>query len=52
MKLNKLIFLFIIITVIIDSSTSVDLKFPNNFLIGVASSAYQVEGAWNQSGKF
>lgn len=28
-----------------------DLNFPKGFLIGSASSAYQVEGAWNFSGK-
>ena len=27
-----------------------DLVFPKDFLIGVASSAYQIEGAWNASG--
>ncbi|XP_050419968.1 myrosinase 1-like [Adelges cooleyi] len=27
------------------------IKFPDNFLLGTGSSAYQVEGAWNKDGK-
>jgi hypothetical protein len=28
------------------------VAIPENFMIGTATSAYQVEGAWNDSGKF
>jgi hypothetical protein len=28
------------------------IAIPKNFIIGTATSAYQVEGAWNESGKF
>lgn len=27
-------------------------NFPNGFLIAAATAAYQVEGAWNEDGKF
>jgi hypothetical protein len=27
------------------------VPIPKNFMIGTATSAYQVEGAWNESGK-
>lgn len=32
-------------------SLAVDYKFPDYFKFGAASSAYQVEGAWNSSGR-
>lgn len=28
-----------------------DVSFPDGFLIGAASSSYQIEGAWNHGGK-
>lgn len=26
-------------------------KFPNEFMFGASTAAYQVEGAWNENGK-
>jgi glycosyl hydrolase family 1 len=38
-------------TVATESPTSSDRRFPDGFRWGVATSSYQVEGAWNEHGK-
>ncbi|XP_058794909.1 myrosinase 1-like [Phymastichus coffea] len=47
--------LIILISLVIYKTSNgieeIDYTFPDGFLIGTASSSYQVEGAWNESGK-
>lgn len=55
--INIYLFIFMLIIIILivfnssDKSADIDYSFPDGFLIGTASSSYQVEGAWNESGK-
>ncbi|KAF2897128.1 hypothetical protein ILUMI_09049 [Ignelater luminosus] len=51
--MKRLLGLFAVAAVIFGlDSTSINLeKFPDDFIFGTASSAYQTEGAWNADGK-
>ncbi|XP_053977574.1 myrosinase 1-like [Hylaeus volcanicus] len=47
------ILLFVVLTAngTLDSESDKYLRFPTNFTLGAATSAYQIEGAWNVSDK-
>lgn len=42
--------IFLFISVVKCEDKDFNLEFPEDFLIGTATSAFQVEGAWNISG--
>lgn len=52
-KENMGVYFFLLSSLFLKTSATDDndiFKFPKDFLIGVASSAIQIEGAWNYSG--
>lgn len=46
-----ILFVELFVTISLAKSNVENLTIPNGFLIGTASSAYQIEGAWNFRGK-
>lgn len=43
--------MLIVLALIVAVSAKVGQQFPKNFLWGVSTAAYQIEGAWNESGR-
>lgn len=50
--MHVLYFLIICILKCSSSENTMDYKFPNAFMFGASTAAYQIEGGWNKGGKF
>lgn len=51
-KIDKMKIIFLLVNVLISHADSMDYQFPKEFMFGSATAAYQIEGGWNEDGKY